>query len=680
MADIARLRNIAFVGPHHAGKTTLVEAVLAHCGAITRRGSIADGTTVTDHEPEDIAHAESTTVAFAHCSCDGIDVTIVDCPGFIDFFEETKMALAGVDAAVIVVEADAGRVVQTQMLVDFLESRRMPHLFVVNKLDRPGADFEATLHALQAAYGRHVVAEQWPLGSAEQFSGYVDLAHMEAREFGTSGDAEKTAAIPDAVAAAALRARGEMLEAIADFDDHLMEELLEGIEPPLDEIERDICEECAHDQIVPVLLASGSTGAGVSALVNAMERWFPSPADAPIVDAEGRPIAPDPAAPVVAQVIKTTIHPQSGKLSIVRVVSGTIKSDSALTDITQGGEKVRPGGLYRLQGKKQEAVTEAPAGSIVAIARLEPVKTGDTLTGNGHKVLLARVPFGEPVFAIAVKPKERIDEAKIFQMLARIIDEDPSLTLARADVTNEFLLLGGGEQHVAIAVERLGRKYKVEIETAPPQIPYQETIGGSTEVHSRYKHQTGGHGQFADVWLRFESRERGSGVSFAEKIVGGVVPRQFIPAVEKGVREALLHGPGGHPVTDIHVTLYDGAYHDVDSSEQAFKTAAGMGVREALPKCGPTVLEPISRVSVLVPARHTSTVIAQLTGKRGQILGMNPSERSGFDVVEADVPAVELSRYITELRTATQGLATFHAHHERYDPVPGNRVGPKAAV
>ncbi|MDQ2865386.1 MAG: elongation factor G [Candidatus Eremiobacteraeota bacterium] len=679
MADIARLRNIAFVGPHHAGKTTLVEAVLAYCGAISRRGTIADGTTVTDCEPEDIAHAQSTTVGFAHGSCGDIDVTIVDCPGFIDFFEETKMALSGVDAAVIVVEADPARIVQTQTIVDILKARRVPHCFVINKLDRPGAAFEATLEALQAAYGRHVVAQEWPFGAAEDFCGYVDLALMEARAFDESGK-ERSAEIPAALAMRAQRAHIELLEAMADFDDRLMEELLEGIEPPIEEVEQDLCEECSHDQIVPVLAAAGANGAGIAALVKAIQRWFPSPADARCTDAQGRPIAADREGPIVARVIKTSIHPQSGKLSIVRVFSGTIKTDSALTDITRDGEKVRVGGLYRLQGKKQEAVTEAIAGSIVAIARLEPVKTGDTLTGNGHQVLLPNGKPGEAVFAIAIKPKERIDEAKVFQMLGRIVDEDPSLNLARADVTNEFLLLGSGEAHVAIAVERLSRKYKVDIETAPPQIPYQETIAGSTEVHSRYKHQTGGHGQFADVWLRFEARERGSGVSFTDKIVGGVVPRHFIPAVEKGVREALMHGQNGHPVTDIHVTLYDGAYHDVDSSEQAFKTAAGMGVREALPKCHPTMLEPVSRVTVTVPIRHTSAVIAQLTGKRGQILGMTPAERSGFDIVEADVPQVELSRYITELRTATQGLATFHAHHERYDPVPGNRVGPKAAV
>jgi elongation factor G len=675
LADTVRLRNIAFVGPHHTGKTTLVEAILAQTGAIGRRGSIADGTTVTDHEPEDAAHLQSTTVGFAHTMADDIDITIIDAPGFIDFFEETKQALAGVDAAVVVVEADPARVVQTQAIVDHLESTHMPHVFVVNKMDRPGADFAATLAALQEAYGRHVVAEQWPLGSAEYFSGYIDLAHMKAYRF-DGGEEDVPAELSDL----AQGKHVELLEAMADFDDHLMEELLEGIEPPLDEIDRDLCNECAHDQVVPVLVAAGISGAGVAALVRAIEQWFPSPADAPLTDAEGRPIAPDAAAPAIARVIKTVIHPQSGKLSIVRVLSGTIKSDATLSNISRQGEKARLGGLYRLQGKKQEPIPEAGPGSIVAFARLDSVATGDTLTSNGHKVLLPRVPVAEPVFAVAIKPKERIDEAKISQMLARIVDEDPALRLGRADVTHEMLLLGSGEQHVAIAVERLARKYKVEVATAAPTIPYQETITGGIEVHSRYKHQTGGHGQFGDVWLRFEPRERGAGVTFDEKIVGGVVPRQFIPAVEKGVREALTHGPSGYPVTDLHVTLFDGQYHDVDSSEQSFKTAAGMGVRDALPKCNPVVLEPIAHVQVIVPTGYTSTVIQQVTGKRGQILGMNPADRPGFDIVEAYVPAVELSRYITELRTATQGLGTYSWRHERYDPVPGNRLAPKAAV
>ncbi|HET7814746.1 MAG TPA: elongation factor G [Candidatus Baltobacteraceae bacterium] len=676
--DVSRVRNIGIVGSHHAGKTTLVEAILAHCGAIGRKGSVTDGTSTTDYEPECTSHAQSTSVGFAHCEADGIDITMVDCPGFVDFFEETKLALLGCDAAVIVIDADSSRVSQTQLLVDFLESRKMPHLFVVNKMDRPGADFAATLDALQAAYGRHVVAEQWPFGNAEAFKGFVDLADRKAYAY----DADKLteSAVPGELHEQIEVAHGQLLEAMADFDDHLMEELLEGVEPPQDEVQKDLCEECSHDQIVPVLAAAGLQGFGVSALVQAIEKWFPSPLEAPQVDAEGRKIEPKADGPVVAQVIKTFVHPQSGKLSVVRVLTGTLKSDATLTNISKNGEKVRSGGLYRLQGKKQEAVPQTGPGTIAAIARLETVGTGDVLTENGFKILLPRIPENEPVFAVAIKPKERMDEAKISQMLARIIDEDPALRIERAPITNELLLLGSGEQHVNIAVERLTRKFKVEVVTAPPEIPYQETITAGTEVHSRYKHQTGGHGQFGDVWLRFAPRDRGNGVTFDQQIVGGVVPRQFIPAVEKGVREALLHGSvNGYPVTDIHVTLYDGAYHDVDSSEQSFKTAAGMGVRDALPKCRPVVLEPIVRVNVTVPSMYTSTVIQQLTGKRGQILGTNPAEKSGHDVVEADVPQVELARYITELRTATQGLGTYSWRHERFDPVPGG-AGPKAAA
>ncbi len=679
MTDIPRIRNIAFAGSHHSGKTSLVEAILAHCGATSRRGSVTDGTTVTDNEPECIGHAQSTTVGFAHCSDDLIDMTLIDCPGFVDFFEETKMAMSGADAVVVVLDADPARVVQTRALLDFIESRKMPHLFVVSKMDRPGADFVGTVSALQAAYGRHVVAEQMPIGAADAYRGHVDLAEMRARIYDGTGEAE--ADVPPEIALAANALRGQMLEAMADFDDHLMEELLDGTDPSLEEIDADLCSECSHDQIVPVLATAGTSGAGVASLVRAMERWFPSPADAPVVDAEGREIVPDPVGPIVASVIKTSIHPQSGKVSVVRVISGTLKSDSSLTNASKGFEKIRCGGLYRLQGKKQEALTEAGPGSIVAIARLETVSTGDTLTSNGHDVVLPPVQRGEPVFAIAIKPKERIDEAKISTMLMRIIDEDPSLSLQHADVTHELLLLGSGEQHVSIAVERLARKYKVEVEMHAPSIPYTETITAATELHSRYKHQTGGHGQFADVKLRFTPCERGHGVTFEEKIVGGVVPRQFFPAVEKGVREALMHGSlGGYPVTDIHVTLFDGAFHDVDSSEMSFKTASGMAVRDALPKCNPVVLEPIVRVAVTIPTAYTSSVIQQLTGKRGQILGMNPTERAGYDVVEADVPQVELARYITELRTATQGLGTYSWRHERYDSVPGNRLPSKVGA
>ena len=676
MTDISRVRNIAIVGSHHAGKTSIVESILAHCGAIQRKGSVVDGTTTTDYEPECISHAQSTSVGFAHAACDGVDLTLVDCPGFVDFIEETKFALSGIDAAVVVIEADPARVPQTQPLLDFIAERKIPHLFVVNKLDRPGSDFSGTLDALRDAYGRHVVAEQWPIFNGDTLTGMVDLASQQAISFagGAAGD------IPAGLRENVDRARLTLLEAMADFDDTLMEELLEGIDPPLAELERDLCVECSHDQIVPVLGASGLNGGGIPQLVTAMEKWFPSPADAPPVDVEGRQIAVSADGPAIAHVLKTFVHPQSGKLSVIRVLTGTVKADTTFTNMSKGGEKARAGGLFRLQGKKQEAVAQAGPGSIVAVARLESVATGDTLTTDGFKIVLPRVPKSEPVFGVAIAPKDRMDEAKLFQMLARIVDEDPALRLARADITNELQLLGSGEQHVAIAVERLGRKYKVDVLTAPPQIPYQETITSGTEIHTRYKHQTGGHGQFADVWMRFEPRERGHGVTFEERIVGGVVPRQFIPAVERGAREALARGPaGGYPVTDLHVVLFDGQYHDVDSSEQSFRIAGSTAVREALAKCKPAILEPILRVSVTVPSQYTAGVIGQLTAKRGQIHGMAPADRAGFDAIEADVPQVEMARYITELRTATQGRGTFSWVHERFDLLPG-RPAPKAAV
>ena len=658
MSEHPRIRNVAFVGPHHSGKTTLLEALLYACGAVARRGSVSDGSTTTDSEPEDIAHAQSTCVGFARATHDAIEINLVDTPGFIDFFEETRAALRGVDAAVIVVEADPSRIALTHALVEEIERLRLPHIVVIDKLDRPGAEFDATLAELQRLYGRHLVAEQLPIRRDDTLVGYIDLATMQAARF--SIDGERAEAIEPALELPARQARRTLLEAMADFDDALMQELLDDVEPQADEIDRDLCDECSHDQIVPVLVAAGIHGYGVAALLRAIERWFP----APVGDAQ---------APLRAQVIKTIVHPQSGKLSVARIHDGTLTGDATITDL-RTGERIRVGGLYRLFGKKSEPLSSAGPGSIVAIARLEGVTTGTTLAGAPTVKPLPPIEFSPPVFAVAIKPKERIDEAKISQMLARIIEEDPSLQLARAQFTGEQLLLGCGEQHVGIAVERLARKHRVEIDVAPPAVPYLETISAGTEIHSRYKHQTGGHGQFADVHIRFRPRPRGSGLLFDDEIVGGVVPKQFIPAVEKGVREALARGSSGYPVTDLHVTLFDGQYHDVDSSEQSFRTAASMAVREALPKCKPVILEPIARVEVTIPAHFTATVIGQLTAKRGQILGMKPSDREGREIVEADVPLVELARYITELRTATQGLGTYRWSHERYDPAPPGRV------
>jgi len=651
--DVSRRRNLAVVGLHHAGKTTLTEAILHHCGAIPRRGSVADGTTTTDFEPECIGHAQSTCVGFAHTACGEVDLMVIDAPGFVDFLEESKIALLAADAAVVVIDADPSRIAQTRALVDFLESRRMPHLFFINKMDRPGAAPVATLEALVAAYGMHVVAEQMPVGEGDAFSGVIDLVGSAASNDGN-------------IAAA----RGKLLEALGDFDDHLLEELLEGVEPPLDEVRRDLHDECARDQIVPVLFGSAARGIGISELIAAIVEQFPSPLDVERHDAAGRPLEAKPGGPVVAQVCKTMIHPQSGKLSVVRIFTGTLTTDSVLTDTSRTGVQSRPGGIYRLQGKKQEPVTSAGPGEIVALSRLEGVHTLDTLTTGGAHTVMPALDLPEPVFAVAIAPRDRLDDAKLSQMLARLLDEDPALRLVRAEFTNELELCGSGEVHVAVAAERLARKYHVEVETRAPQIAYRETILHSTEAHARYKHQTGGHGQFGEVRLRIEPRQRGHGVSFEEKVVGGSVPRQFFPAVEKGVREALQRGPSGFPVVDLHVTLFDGSFHAVDSSEASFRTAAAMAIRDALPKCGVTVLEPVASIEVLVPESFASATVSQLTAKRGVVQSFGPSADAAFYRVAALVPQAELAHYITELRTATQGLGSFRSRHERFDPVP----------
>ncbi len=670
MSDISRLRNVAFVGPHHAGKTTLVEALLAACGAIPRRGSVQHGTTTTDCEPEAVKHLQSVCTGFAYAATAGVDITLIDTPGFIDFFEETKLSLLAADAAVIVVEADPGRVAQTAAVVEYLEARRLPHLFFINKLDRPGADFDGTLAKLRALYGPHVVAKHLPLGSADTLRGYVDLAARAAFGYNADGS-EGPIAIPAALERAVDAQRTVLLEALADFDDHLLEELLDGVEPPPAEIARDLCTDCAHDQIVAVLAGAALTGAGAVALRDAIESLLPAPGVTPRRDVAGQEIVPLESGPIVAQVCKTIVHPQAGKFSVVRVFTGTLGAQTPLLNASRGGTVLKPSGLFRLFGKRSEPVQSAGPGSIVAIGRLEHVATGDTLTSAGTGVVMPTVALAEPVYAVAIKPREKLDESKLSGLLARMLDEDPALRVVRAEFTNELHLLGNGEMHVATATERLTRKYNLALETHAPSIPYRETITSDTEIHARYKHQTGGHGQFADIWLRISARERGHGVTFSDAIVGGVVPRQFFAAVEKGVREALLHGPVmGFPVIDVHVTLFDGSYHAVDSSEAAFRTAGSMAVRDGIVKCGPVLLEPLVRVDTVVPTEYVSAAIQQLTAKRAQILGFDPSERGGYDAVHALVPQAEVARYITELRTATAGFGTYSWRHERFEVAP----------
>ena len=672
------IRNVAFVGPHHSGKTTLIEALLAHSGAIPRKGAVTDGSATTDHDPESHAHQMSVAPSFAYLQSGNARVNIIDCPGAVDFLEETKNALLAADAAVIVVEADPNRLAQVETIVDYLESRSLPHCFCINRLDRPGADFFATYASLRQRFGNHVVAEQAPIGQAENFSGFVDIITMSAFKYGEGGATTGTA-LPENFEA---KSREELLEALADFDDHLMEEILEGQEPPLDEIERDLTSDVSADKIVPVLVASGIRGWGVPQLLELVLSQFPDATGVRRLDQSGKPVEPSAQAPLVAQVCKTIVHPQSGKLSIARIFAGTINADTQLVDTSRGDVKERPGGLYALLGKNQSAVTSMGPGSIVAIARLEHAQTGDTLCAGGAKLVTPLHKPPKPAFGLALRPHDRADEAKLSQLLVRMKEEDPTLLVERAEFTDELVLRGYGEMHLAVTVERLQRKYNVKLDTQLPHVPYRETITGKTKQQGRYKHQTGGHGMFGDVHLEIEPQPRGSGVKFDEHIVGGVVPKQFFPGVEKGVREALEKGPlGGFPVVDVHVTLYDGSYHSVDSNEMSFKLAASLAMREGMPKCNPVLLEPIQRVEITVPTAYTSAVLQQVSGRRGQILSYGPSEqRRGYDIVKALVPQSELPRYLTELRTATQGLGYFSAEHDHFEYAPPKVVASVTAA
>lgn len=657
MSDIARRRTVAVVGPQHSGKTTLVEAILHRCGAIPRRGAVADGTTTTDFEPESVARAQSTSVGFAYAACPNIDLTLIDTPGYVDFLEETKLALLAADAVVVVVDGDTARAKQVRGIIAAIEERALPHCFFVNKLDRPGSDFRTALDELIALFGRRVVAEDLPIGEGEGFRGYIDLAEQQA--FVYENGSVRTVPIADELQEPVHEARRQLLEALGDFDDHLLEELLEGIEPPLDEVRADLRAETVSDQIVPVLVGAGLKGIGIDALLDVIEKQFPAPAG-------------DPAKSVVAQICKTYVHPQTGKISVARVFEGTLRSDATLFNVSRDGLRVRAAGLARLQGRKQDPVQSAGPGELVAIARLDDVRTGDTLAADA-KAAPRDVPATVlPLFAVAIKPKDKFDEAKLSQSLNRILEEDPTLRVSRADFTNELQLLGLGEVHVTTALQRIARKYNLALETHSPTIAYRETITQPTEINARYKHQTGGHGQFGNVTLRIEPRERGHGVTFSEAIVGGVVPRQFFPAVEKGVHEALARGPlAGFPVTDLHVTLIDGSYHDVDSSEQSFRTAGSMAIRDGLPKCGLTLLEPVVYLEALVPEDSASAILGGITSKRGHVLSFGPAEGTrGFQQVCAHVPQAEMVQYVTELRTATSGLGTYTWRHERFDPAP----------
>ncbi|MCZ8226962.1 MAG: elongation factor G [Microcystis sp. LE19-84.1B] len=655
----ANTRNVALVGPYSSGKTSLLESLLFVTGAITRKGKISDRNTVADSSTQARDRQMSVEVSVAHSQYQDLNFTFLDCPGSIEFASETYNALVGAGAAIIVCEPVVDRVLTLAPLLKFLDDWEIPHLIFINKMDRCNSHFNEVLQALKSVSSRPLVPQQYPIRQNNEIIGFIDLINEQAYHYHANSPADPVA-LPDHLKEEEQIARQEMLETIAEFDDHLLEELLEDINPSREEILQDLKQELGADQIVPVFFGMAERDYGVRHLLTALVEETP----APTITANRRGLDPSADGDAVVQILKTYFTPQGGRLSLARIWQGTLNDGMALNG-------VRIGGIYRLTGQQQQPLQQAQAGEIIALGRLEGIATGDVVSSGSQKPDLPKGLQLKPVFALAIAAANRKDEVKLSSALTKLIEEDPSLHWEQHGDTKEVILWGQGEIHLQVALDRLARKYNLPMTTHLPQVPYKETIKTSTKSHGRYKHQTGGHGAFGDVYLDIKPLPRGEGFQFHETIVGGVVPKQYIPGVETGVREYLGHGPLGFPVVDIDVTLTDGSYHSVDSSEQAFKQAARLAMTEGLPKCHPVLLEPILSVTVLAPSEYTAKVLQLISGKRGQIQGFEASgEWKGWDQVTAHLPQAEMHDFIVELRSLTMGVGFFQWDEDHLQEVP----------
>jgi elongation factor G len=651
-------RCIALVGPYLSGKTTLLEAILARTGGITRQGRVADKNTIGDATSEARDHGMSVELNVADVNFLGDSFTFIDCPGSIEFQHEGTLALTGCDAAVVVCEPDPKRVPALQLILKQLEDRGIPRFLFLNKIDSFDVQVREILPTLQPASARPLVLRQIPIWENGAASGFVDLALERAFVYRKHAQSE-VIEMPSSVKQRETDARFKMLEQLADYDDELMEQLLSDMQPPRDKVFADLVKELQEGLIVPVLLGSAENGNGILRLLKALRH------EVPFVDRTARRLKLENAKSA-ALVLKTSYTPHGGKLSIVRVLAGEFGEGT----VVQGARsEERAAAAFSLLGQEAKKRAPAKAGETVALGRLEKIFSGETISADKAGSTQVKAPVApEPVFGVAIGVKDRKDEVKLTGALGRLMEEDPSLKLEHAKDTHQMVLWGQGEMHLRVALERLKRKYGVEATSKPRQLPYKETIRkGVEDVRGRHKKQSGGHGQFGDVVLDIKPLPRGTGFQFEEKISGGVVPRQFIPSVEIGVQDFLQKGPlGGFPVVDVSVTLTDGSYHSVDSSDMAFRQAGRIGMSEGMPKCSPVLLEPIMEVTIAVPNEATARINGMIPQRRGQILGFDAREGwPGWDIVRAQLPESEMSDLIVELRSVTAGVGTFTAkfHH-----------------
>ena len=668
------IRNIAVGGHGGTGKTSLVEAMLFHAKAIERLGKVDDGTTTTDFDPEEIRRKHTINVSLAPLEWDGAKVNLIDTPGYPDFIGEVIGALRVCEGALVVVDGVAGTQVQTEQAWARADQYHLARLVVVNRLDRENANFDRVADGLRARFGPRVVPMHLPVGAEAALRGVVDLVTMKAHLATDAG--EKVEEIPPELRDTASAARDLLMEAAAESDDTLVEKYLEAGTLTDEELRLGLTAGVRAGKIVPVMAAAGVRRVGVSQVLSALVGLLPPAAATRAVGAHPRngaevPIEPSDRGPFAALVFKTMADPYVGRLSYFRVYGGTFASDSQVTNSTRDKAE-RIGQLYTLRGKHQEPVPQVGPGDLGAVAKLADSGTGDTLCSKEAPVRLAPVAFPEPVISMAIEPKSKADEDKMGNALHRLAEEDPTFKVKRDPELKQTVISGMGESHLEIMADRLRRKFGVEVTLAPPRVPYRETIKGKAKAEGRHVKQSGGRGQYGVCWLELEPMPRGGGFEFVDKIYGGSIPNQFIPSVEKGVRKQLEEGIlAGYPVVDLRVILYDGKYHDVDSSDIAFQLAGAVGFRQAATQAGITLLEPILDIAVRVPEDLMGDIIGDLNSKRARIMGME-AQGDGTTIVRAQVPQAEVLRYASDLRSITGGRGNFTAAFARYDPVPAH--------
>ena len=650
-------RCIALVGPFQSGKTSLLEAILARTGAVQRQGTVDAGTTVGDASKEARSHKMSVEASVATTNFMGDSYTFIDCPGSIEFIHDMRTALPAVDTAVVVCEADEKKVPQLQLILRELEDLAIPHFLFLNKIDKADKRVRETLKLLQPASRVPLLLRQIPIWNGDLIAGFVDLALERAhvyKEYAPSEVIELKGEDLDREK----EARFTMLETLADHDDELMEQLLEDIQPPRDKVFDDLAQELREGLVVPVLLGVASRQNGVLRLLKALRHEAPGVAET--IARLGAKIGDKTGSDPLALVLKTFHTTHGGKMSIARLLAGQVTDGTVFH--TPNGEAGRVSGVFKVMGQHFDKRGPATAGETVALGKLDGAKTGDTLSAGkqAHAAVTEVKPYA-PVLALAVQAKERKDDVKLGAAFTKLTEEDPSLSVVHNAENHEVVIWGQGEMHLRVAAERLGERYAVPVSTRPPAVGYKETIRKPVTVRGRHKKQSGGHGQFGDTVLEIKPLPRGSGFKFEDRITGGVVPRNYIPAVEEGVLDGLKHGPLGFPVVDIQVALIDGSYHTVDSSDMAFHIAGRVGIAEGLPQCNPVLLEPIHLVEIVCPSEATAKMNAILAGRRGQILGFDTREGwPGWDTVRAQMAEAEIGDLIIEVRSATAGVGSFH--------------------